>query len=186
MKTTNIPWIIIIGLILFISWDRGCNNPDPPDPIVITRVDTIPGDSIPVPYPVLVPSKPILIEVPVTLPTIVDTMAILKDYFAKVSGRDTLANDTSVLVIIDWLVSQNRIQEITPYIANRRPIAIITETTIINPVAKPFKYGIGGGMGLPSGYYLSASYGPNRLKARTTYFKTNQNNHILVGLEYIF
>ena len=91
--------------------------------------DTIKGDSIP--YEVI-REKP----VPMYIDTgqdyywyyPVDTLAILKDYFAKVVYLDTLKDDSSAFIAILDCVSQNRLQSRKLYFANRK-ITTIHNTT---------------------------------------------------------
>lgn len=131
MKKANIILFVLLVAcaVVFMFWWK-------PEPEVIfsTRIDTIPGDSIP--YAVEV-QKP----VPVYIDTgstrwrdrPIDTGAILADYFARVFYRDTLKNDTSALVIVEDTVTENRLQGRRLIFANRRPVAIIHTTTAIFP-----------------------------------------------------
>jgi hypothetical protein len=45
-----------------------------------------------------------------TVPALIDTMAILKDYYARISYRDTLKLDSSGYVVVLDTISQNRLQ----------------------------------------------------------------------------
>jgi hypothetical protein len=188
MQKVSIGWLIAFALLAFMFLDFLCWRPKPyePGPPTVTR-DTfyIKGDSFPVPYPVIEISDPDTIEVPTHLPINIDTLALITDYFSKVSGRDTLANDSSVLVIIDWMVTQNRLKEVTPFIQNRKMTAIVYETSTY-PQAPKRIYGIGGGIGVPEGWYLSASFEPKRIRYRGSYLRLQDKNYFLVGAEFTF
>jgi hypothetical protein len=101
--------ILIIILIAIIILLRSCSPPAPPiEPTIITKTDTVwvkGKDSIsyiPVPGPIIYhPSDTIYKDV--------DTVAILKDYFAKVIYRDSIKLDSFGYVIIDDTLSRNRI-----------------------------------------------------------------------------
>lgn len=143
------PWIII-SVLLAIVLIQQCNKPEPPTPevkeIVIHDTIIIPGDSVPVPYPVV----KIRDQWHIIYDTIireVDTAAILADYFAHRYGIDTLANDTNTFVSIRWYVHQNRLINVWPYIMNRKPSTIIYQTTI-QEIEKPKnRYFAGIGLG---------------------------------------
>lgn len=126
------PWIIISVLIGLLFLQRECHRCT--ECTEITKTDTlyIAGDSIPVPYPVITPGKPY--PVPYPVPADVDTALILADFFSKVQDKIILADDSSVFVSIEYLVTQNRLKWIKPFIQNRRATTIINNTTIIESV----------------------------------------------------
>ncbi|MFZ4463770.1 MAG: hypothetical protein ACOYN5_07970 [Bacteroidales bacterium] len=118
MKTA--PWIIIVVLVLIILIQNECHHcPDVTK--MITNTDTVKGDPYPVPYPVVeIRDHDSIIYDTTYLDQPVDTFAILTDYFAIRFGNDTIANDTSIFVSVDWKVTQNRLLKLKPYIQNRR------------------------------------------------------------------
>lgn len=132
MKKTIPHYVIIIILIGIIFLQRECHRC--PEVQTITTIDTIPGDSIP--YAVEVP-KPI----PYWIDTgswhyqtqQIDTMAILRDYFARVYYLDTLKNDSSAFIALIDTVHMNRLQGRQLTFLNRRPISIIHTTAIQQP-----------------------------------------------------
>ncbi len=119
--------ILVIAVIMLSIFPllKGCEKPT-----IITRTDTIPGDSVPYLVQVMVP-------VPyekVTTDTIfctadIDTAAVLKDYFSKYFYRDTIKSN-SVTAIICEEVTQNRITDRQVWIQNHRPIQIINNTQV--------------------------------------------------------
>jgi len=141
----QIPYLIITALSLYIAFTE-CSRKPCPEPQTIIVTDTIHGDSIPVPYPVVQPQKDSIIYDTEYLDRPIDTAEILKDYFARVYGRDTLANDTSVLVYVDWMVTMNELIYIRPYIQNRKPTAIITQINHVYPKEKTKTFGLAAGL----------------------------------------
>jgi hypothetical protein len=129
MKTALTTIIILLALI-FIQ--RECNRPDPappePDTIRITKVEY---DSVLVEkiikqfYPV---QKIVVREIPAN----VDTMAILKDYFAKNIYDRTFIDDTTALIRVIDTVHQNQLWGSRIEYKNRQPVTI-HETYIIHP-----------------------------------------------------
>jgi hypothetical protein len=121
----------------------------------------LPGDSVPYAVYEGVP-KPYNVYYPlVTHDTIrlpgdtqyvlkpIDTMFILKDYYAKVTYIDTIKNDSSALIVLNEVVTKNRIADRSMMFQNRRPTAIIDERK--NGVV----LGVGGAM---NGIDLSVGY----------------------------
>jgi hypothetical protein len=125
-----LPWIIIGILILLLIGERSCKKAVTPEPQIITHIDTIRGDSVP--YQVCVPKPyPVKVESIIygTIP--VDTTAILQQFFCRKIYLDTLKNDTSALVIVSDTVEMNELKSRMLNFQNRRPISIITNTTIL-------------------------------------------------------
>ncbi len=122
---------MIILLLLNGLWlQRACHRcPECPELKVSKTV--VPGDSVAVAYKVVLPKTTDTIYQ--SIPASIDTAAIIRNYFASFRGTDTLANDSSVFVSINWTVSQNTITSITPYIANRRSKSIVN----ISPIPIP-------------------------------------------------
>lgn len=124
-------YLVIAALIVMIILMQQCRRT--PEPEVITTVihNTIPGDSIP--YEVLLPKPfPVYKDTGSTKWKYkdVDTCAILKDYFAEYYYQDTLKDDTSALVIVNDMVTENRLQNRKLIFQNRR--ATVINTTINN------------------------------------------------------
>jgi hypothetical protein len=124
-------YLVIAALIVMIILMQQCRRT--PEPEVITTVihDTIPGDSIS--YEVLLPKPfPVYKDTGSTKWKYkdVDTCAILKDYFAEYYYQDTLKDDTSALVIVNDMVTENRLQNRKLIFQNRRSTVI--NTTINN------------------------------------------------------
>jgi hypothetical protein len=96
-------------------------------------------------YPVITPGEPV--PVPYPVPADVDTNDIFAAFFAKVQDKITLADDSSIFVSIEYLITQNRLKWIIPTIQNRRSTTIIHNTSIIESVKPGNKYFVGIGLG---------------------------------------
>jgi hypothetical protein len=126
-----LPWLIIGVLCILLVIMQQCRHT--PEPEIITTVthDTIPGDSVP--YEVLL-KKPY----PVYRDTgstkwkyeKVDTCQILQNYYAENYYQDTLKNDTSALIVLNDMVTENQLQARKLTFQNRR--ATVINTTINN------------------------------------------------------
>lgn len=101
---------------------------------------------VPKPYPVKGDTE--YVEIPKN----VDTTAILKDYFAKIQYRDTINYETFGNIIINDVISQNRIQSRTPIFNLKLPT--ITETLIVKELPKNQIY-FGGGLGIDKVNFLN-------------------------------
>lgn len=157
-----------IGAILTWLLLRQCS----PTPEPITKY--IPGDSIPYTVYKGVPT-PYAVHHTDTIPfydTIwqpgdtqyvlnpIDTMFILRDYYAKVKYIDTVKNDSSALIVLNETVFKNRISDRNVIFQNRRPTAIVEERT------KAIVLGIGGTV---NGWDASVGYRQNRNIFNITY-----------------
>jgi predicted alpha/beta-fold hydrolase len=122
----------------------------------------------------------IYVEIPTIIYTLVDTLAILKEYFSKTVYRDTLKFSEGTVIITD-LISENKIQAraVNPKI-NQKTVIITNDVThTIKPKAALYwglmgtkqdnQYGYGGGL-----MYKSANKGVIQLNL------TN-NNQIQLG-----
>lgn len=93
--------------------------------------DTIPGDSITYEVHILKP-VPKYIDTGSRHYFDVDSLAILKAYFAKVIYLDTLLDDSSAFIAILDTIYNNRLQNRKLYFANRRA-TVINNTTYAQP-----------------------------------------------------
>jgi len=151
--------LIIIGVmaaIILMLTLRSC-HPDGPDVVTVIERDTIKGDSVP--YEVLLPKPyPVYKDTGSTRWKYkdVDTCAILRDYYAQYYYNDTLKNDTSALVVVNDVVTENRLQARKLIFQNRRPTVI--NTTINNYGETPCnKLYIGAGLGKSIPNFLTDS-----------------------------
>ena len=107
----NLQALVIVVLVIVILLMRSCNgNSTPVEPTVITKIETK-YDTIKKEVPVYIPKY--IAKVEYIRDTIlekepVDTLAILKDYFATYVYKDEQKLDSLNLTIIDS-ISQNKI-----------------------------------------------------------------------------
>jgi hypothetical protein len=81
----------------------------------------------------------------IPVPVDVDTTEILKEYFSKVTYKDTIDYETYGNIIINDIISQNKIFSRKPVFNLKLPT--ITETTTVKELPKNQLY-IGGGIGV--------------------------------------
>lgn len=142
----NIQTLLIVVLVIFILFQRSCNNtPIETEPKVITKVETK-WDTVTINKPVYIPKwktkivtkyeiDSILVNIPI------DTLEVLKDYYAKNVYIDKIDLDSlGVITVIDT-ISQNSIfsRQVTSDILI--PTTKITEEIYINN--REFYYGLG-------------------------------------------
>ena len=142
----NIKTLSIAVLIIVIYLQRSCNSsPIEIEPKVITKVETK-WDTITIDKPIYVPkwktkvitkyeNDTILVRIPI------DTLAVLKDYYAKNVYVDEIVLDSLGTVIITDTITQNSIfsRQIQSNILI--PTTTITEEHYINK--REFYYGLG-------------------------------------------
>jgi len=118
--------LILIGLLIF---QQQCQKA--PEAKIITTHDTIPGDPFPVMTHVGKPD-PIYVDQPFFLPSNIDTMGVIIDYFSKVYYADTIKNDSSALIVMYDSLGGNRIISRSFSFQNRRATQIINKTILPN------------------------------------------------------
>jgi hypothetical protein len=143
MKLGQCILFLVIGLVAgFMLHMKACSSPQAPATVTI-KADTqwLPGkvihDTIPKPYPVekIVQGKPYPVEKwdTIWLPLedkVVDSLAIVRDYFVTRQYRDTLWSDSSNVVLSEK-VNQNKLfdRQLEFNLRERQ----ITNTNIIPP-----------------------------------------------------
>lgn len=122
----NLSTLIILILIVILILQRECNSPQPPiNSTVVTKIETK-WDTLKIDSLVYVPKWKTRTEtIHDTIPSGIDTLSILKDYYAKYFYTDTLDLDTLGNIVINDTVSRN-------IIVSRRikPNVFIPTTTI--------------------------------------------------------
>lgn len=124
-------WFIIVILCILLLIMQQCHKTPVPEIITTITHDTIPGDSVP--YTVLLKKPyPVYRDTGSTKWKFekVDTSQILKDYFATNYYQDTLKNDTSALIVLNDVVTENQLMQRKLTFQNRR--ATVINTTITN------------------------------------------------------
>ncbi len=134
--------IVLLGGFIFF---KGCKNKkvEIPEPIIEVKIDTV-YDTSTVAVPTYIPKYRTILDTVVDVDTIpVDTMSILKDYFAKLEYVDTIKLDSIGYVSITDLISKNKVQSRDVTYSYRLP-TVIKETTITKqqPLKNQVYFGI--------------------------------------------
>lgn len=141
----DIKTLLIVVLVAIILLMRACsggkNGTEITEPTIITETvtkwDTLKIDSL-----VYVPRwRTKVTTVYDTIPTDIDTLSILKDYYAKYFYTDTLSLDSLGNIVINDTISRNSIlfREIQPNVLI--PTTTVTNTVYINN--REFYVGVG-------------------------------------------
>ena len=139
---TSIQSVAIAVLIIVILLMRACDKQDPVEPVIITKIETV-FDTITKEVPVYKPKYVTKIEYihdTIIDSTPVDTVSILKDYFATYVYQDNQELDSLNLTIIDS-VSQNKIFARTIQYDLIYPTTTITKEIYLNQ--RELYWGIG-------------------------------------------
>lgn len=148
MKKIDIRLVAIGLLLIIVLLQQMCGGKHIVDkPVIVTKIDTVyvkknitqykDGKTI---YQV----KPIYVVVPQNIP--IDTLAILKDYFAKIVYKDTLRLPDSLgIIAIRDTITQNRILN-RYFNATIREKIVNKTTTITNPPKTQMYIGVGLGV----------------------------------------
>ena len=142
----NIQSILIVVLLIIIFLMRECSgttdNGNGGGKIDTTVIETVKWDTLRIPEVTYVP-KWRTKYVTKTVPTDVDTAAILKDYYSLYYYSDTLEIDSIGNIVINDTVTQNKIVSRTPKVSISIP-TITKEITINNYINnREFYYGFG-------------------------------------------
>jgi len=141
---SNIQTVLIVVLVIIILLMRECGGNRPVVKTVVETKEIIKWDTIKIPEITYVPRwKTKIVREFDTIPENVDTMEILKDYYAKYFYSDTLDIDTIGNIIINDTITQNKIYARRPKVNITIP-TIIRETIVTNYVnERELYYGLG-------------------------------------------
>ena len=124
--------IILLALIVIVLLQTQCGSNIEPEVITTTKVETK-YDTIKVDSLVYIPKWRTKVEVIRNeIPTEVDTLSILKDYYAKYIYIDTLDLDTFGSIIVKDTVTENKIKSRQFYSNIILPTTTITNTAYKN------------------------------------------------------
>jgi hypothetical protein len=160
-------YIIIIVLVVVLLLQRTCNN----DNIIAETVikTKIKWDTINTITPKYIPKWKTRIEIDIDTFTVpIDTIAILKDYYAIYAYSDTISTDSVTIVMNDSITKNKILSRIVDY-KILYPTINITKETVIN--TSQLYYGLGIRAGVNIGI------GPELL------YKTKNNQAFGLGLE---
>jgi len=144
----NVIILVLIIVILLLRQCSGSSTITPSEPTIITKTE-IKYDTITKEVPKYIPKIVTRIETNIDtlfLTQNIDTLSILKDYFAKYVYEDVQRLDSLNLVITDT-VSENRILARSIKYDLIYPTVTVTETKYINPREFYFGFGLNGNTG---------------------------------------
>ena len=105
----NIQTLLIVVLVVLLLLQRSCSSKPEPETKIVEKV-TIKYDTVKVNTIVYQPKwRDRIITRVDTVPRIVDTAVILKDYYTKYAYSDTVIIDTLGTLVVNDTVTQNRI-----------------------------------------------------------------------------
>jgi hypothetical protein len=136
-------YIIIIVLVVALLLQRACNKNDI---VTETTIKTeIKWDTITKVTPEYIPKWKTRTEIDIDTFTVpIDTMAVLKDYYAIYAYSDTISTD-SVKIVMNDSITQNKIKSRIVDYKIIYPTITITKETVIKK--SQFYYGLGIGAG---------------------------------------
>jgi len=128
------PYIIIIILLVIIFLQRECNTSNQTlvktNYIFDTIIDTVVLESnVYIPVPIYHDTGSTLL-----LYQIVDTAAILHDYFSSYYYCDTIQDDSAAFIVVCDTVSRNRIVSRQPFITLYSRLVTKTKLVVSNPI----------------------------------------------------
>ena len=105
----NIQTLLVVVLAALLFFQRGCSSTPPTEPKVITEVVTQ-WDTVKVEQTEYVPQiiEKVVVNID-TFTTPIDTVSVLKDYYAKYFYTDTIQLDTLGSIIVNDTITRNLI-----------------------------------------------------------------------------
>ena len=162
--------VLIIALALVLLYQSQCSKKDPVEPEVIVTIETK-WDTVNVTQTEYVPKwRTKVVTEHDTIPQDIDTMSILKDYYAKYHYTDTLTLDTLGYLVLNDTISKNSVlsRSFTSDIS-------IPTTTIIKEIylnKREFYWGMGVNGGTSQLDYVGGEF----------MFKNKQRNMYGIGV----
>ena len=105
----NIQTLLIVVLVVLLFLQRSCSSTPVPEPKIITETVTK-WDTVSITKTEYIPKWKTRIEtIHDTIPSSIDTVAILKDYYAKYFYTDTIQLDTLGSIIVNDTITRNLI-----------------------------------------------------------------------------
>lgn len=105
----NIQTLLVVVLAALLFFQRGCSSTPPTEPKVITEVVTK-WDTVKVEQTEYVPQiiEKVVVNID-TFSTPIDTVSVLKDYYAKYFYTDTIQLDTLGSIVVNDTITRNLI-----------------------------------------------------------------------------
>ena len=133
--------VLILILALIILLQSQCSRKDPVEPEVIVTIETK-WDTVEVTQTQYVPKwKTKVVTEEVLIPADIDTMSILKDYYARYFYTDTLNLDTLGYLVLNDTITKNSILNRSFTSKIQIPTTTITKEIYLNK--REFYWGLG-------------------------------------------
>ncbi len=162
--------VLIIVLVLVLLYQSQCSRKDPVEPEVIVTIETK-WDTVNVTQTEYVPKwRTRVVTEHDTIPQDIDTMSILKDYYAKYHYTDTLTLDTLGFLVLNDTISQNSILSRSFTSDISIPTTTITKEIYLNK--REFYWGMGVNGGTSQLDYVGGEF----------MFKNKQRNMYGIGV----
>jgi len=162
--------VLIIVLVLLLLYQSQCSRKDPVEPEVIVTIETK-WDTVNVIQTEYVPKwRTRVVTEHDTIPQDIDTMSILKDYYAKYHYTDTLTLDTLGFLVLNDTISQNSILSRSFTSDISIPTTTITKEIYLNK--REFYWGMGVNGGTSQLDYVGGEF----------MFKNKQRNMYGIGV----
>ena len=128
----NIQTLLVVALAALLLYQRGCSSTPPVEPEIITEVITR-WDTLKVATKEYVPKyiRKTVVEID-TFQVPIDTMSILRDYYAKYFYTDTIKVDSLGFIVINDTVTRNLISKRDVQSNIFIPTTTITNTIYLN------------------------------------------------------
>jgi hypothetical protein len=162
--------LLIIILVVVLLYQSQCSKKDPIEPEVIVTIETK-WDTVNVTQTEYVPKwRTKVVTEHDTIPQDIDTMSILKDYYAKYHYTDTLTLDTLGFLVLNDTISKNSVlsRSFTSNISI--PTTTITKEIYLNK--REFYWGLGVNGGTSQLDYVGGEF----------MFKNKQRNMYGIGV----
>lgn len=162
--------VLIIALALVLLYQSQCSRKDPVEPEVIVTIETK-WDTVNVTQTEYVPKwRTKVVTEHDTIPQDIDTMSILKDYYAKYHYTDTLTLDTLGYLVLNDTISKNSVLSRSFTSDISIPTTTITKEIYLNK--REFYWGIGVNGGTSQLDYVGGEF----------MFKNKQRNMYGIGV----
>src|SRR6056300_1243881 len=133
--------LLIIVLVVLVLFQSQCSKKDPVEPEVIVTIETK-WDTVSVTQTEYVPKwKTKIVTEHDTIPQDIDTMSILRDYYARYFYTDTLNLDTLGYLVLNDTITKNSILNRSFTSKIQIPTTTITKEIYLN--RREFYWGLG-------------------------------------------
>ena len=138
MKRWVVPGVLLVALAISVWFNLQPVDDSLRDEKIDTALvyrDTIADRPVPAPYPVSVDTS-------TPLPAVIDTMAVVRAYYARKIYNRTLLDDSTAFIQLSDTLTMNSITTASLTFINRVPEKIITRTIVEKPPRNSIYLGV--------------------------------------------